>query len=48
MTGSDLVVAVNTDPAAPIFEAAQYGTTVDLLDLAPALTEAIKAKKESA
>lgn len=45
MTGSDLIIAVNTDPAAPIFEAAQYGTTVDLLDLAPALTEAINAKK---
>jgi electron transfer flavoprotein alpha subunit len=47
MTGSDVVIAVNTDPAAPIFEAAQYGTTMDLLDVVPVLTEAIKAKKEA-
>jgi electron transfer flavoprotein alpha subunit len=46
MTGSGLTIAVNTDPAAPIFAAAQYGTTVDLLDLAPDLIEAIKAKKQ--
>jgi len=45
MAGSELVIAVNTDPNAPIFDVAQYGTTVDLLDLAPALTEAIQAKK---
>ncbi len=45
MTSAELVIAVNTDPNAPIFDVAHYGTTVDLLDLAPALTEAIEAKK---
>ncbi len=45
ITGSDLIVAVNTDPAAPIFGVARYGTTVDLLDLAPALTEQVRQAK---
>ena len=42
---SELIVAVNTDPAAPIFDIAQYGTTADLLDLVPVLTEKIQAAK---
>jgi electron transfer flavoprotein alpha subunit len=37
--GSDLIIAVNTDPQAPIFDNAHFGTTVDMLDLAEALTE---------
>ncbi len=45
ITGSDLIVAVNTDPAAPIFGVAKYGTTVDLLDLAPALSEQVRQAK---
>lgn len=45
MQGSRLIIAVNTDPKAPIFDGAQYGTTVDALDLIPALTDKIKAKK---
>jgi len=28
----------NTDAAAPIFDVAHYGTTIDLFDLVPALT----------
>ncbi len=43
--GADLIVAVNTDPAAPIFGVAKYGTTVDLLDLAPALSEQVRQAK---
>ncbi len=43
--GSELIVAVNTDPAAPIFDVAQYGTTADLLDLVPVLIEKIQAAK---
>ena len=39
MRGADLIIACNTDPAAPIFDVAHYGTTVDLFDLVPALTE---------
>lgn len=39
MRGAELVIACNTDPGAPIFDIAHYGTTVDLFDLVPALTE---------
>jgi electron transfer flavoprotein alpha subunit len=44
MKDSDLIVAVNTDPKAPIFDVAHYGVVADVLDLAPALTKALKAK----
>ena len=33
----DTIIAVNTDPDAPIFNVATYGTTVDLFDLTEAL-----------
>lgn len=33
----DTIIAVNTDPEAPIFNVATYGTTVDLFELAEAL-----------
>jgi electron transfer flavoprotein alpha subunit len=46
MRGSDLIVAVNTDPAAPIFNEAHYGVVADALDLVPVLTDRIKAAKE--
>ena len=39
MRGTELIIACNTDPGAPIFDVAHYGTTVDLFDLVPALTE---------
>jgi len=42
MKDSDLIVAVNTDPKAPIFDVAHYGVVADVLDLVPALTEALK------
>ncbi|OGS50567.1 MAG: hypothetical protein A3K65_01830 [Euryarchaeota archaeon RBG_16_68_12] len=45
MKEADLVVAVNTDAGAPIFDVAQYGATVDILDLVPILTEKLKAAK---
>jgi electron transfer flavoprotein alpha subunit len=41
MKDSDLIVAVNTDPNAPIFDVAHYGVVADLLDFMPALTAAI-------
>ena len=44
MKNSPLIIAVNTDPKAPIFDIAQYGAVVDILDLIPALTEKAKAK----
>ena len=45
ISGSEVIIAVNTDPNAPIFNVAKYGTTVDLLDLAPVLTEKVKQAK---
>lgn len=45
MGESDVIIAVNTDTNAPIFNVAKYGTTVDLLDLAPQLTEKVKQAK---
>jgi len=42
MKDSELIIAVNTDPGAPIFDVADYGVVADLLDVVPALTEAIK------
>ncbi len=45
ITNSEMIVAVNTDPNAPIFNVAKYGATVDLLDLALALTEKIRQVK---
>ena len=43
--GSGMIVAINTDPQAPIFNIAQYGIVGDALDVLPAITEAVKAKK---
>mgnify|MGYP000299119383 CR=1 FL=1 len=42
MKNADLIIAVNTDPKAPIFDVADYGVVADILELAPALTEAIQ------
>lgn len=40
---SEMIVAINTDPAAPIFNAAKYGAQVDLFDLVPALIDRLQA-----
>ncbi len=45
MKAADLIVAVNTDPKAPIFDVAHYGAEIDALDLLPALVEALQAMK---
>jgi electron transfer flavoprotein alpha subunit len=44
MKDADLIFAVNTDPDAPIFEVADYGVVADLMDVVPALTEAIQSR----
>jgi len=41
MRDAELIIACNTDEAAPIFDVAHYGTTADLFDLVPALTERV-------
>lgn len=45
ITGSDLIIAVNTDPNAPIFDIAQYGVEMDMLELLPALLEKLEQEK---
>jgi len=45
MKDSAVIVAINTDPRAPIFNLAHYGIVADCLDVLPALTEAVRAKK---
>lgn len=43
--GAEMIIAINTDPAAPIFNLAKYGAQVDILDLMPVLTEKVQQAK---
>jgi electron transfer flavoprotein alpha subunit len=47
MQDSDLVIAINRDPQAPIFEVAGYGIVGDLFKVVPAITSYLKQLKRA-
>jgi len=45
ITDSEAIIAINTDPKAPIFDIAKYGVEMDMFDLIEVLTEKVKEAK---
>ncbi len=45
MQGSQIIVAVNKDPHAPIFDVASYGVVADLFDFIPAFIKRIQKER---
>jgi len=48
MQDSDLIIAINRDKDAPIFEVAHFGIIGDLFQVVPALTERLRLQKKDA
>jgi electron transfer flavoprotein alpha subunit len=47
MQNSDFIIAINSDPNAPIFDVADVGIVGDLFEVIPAMIKDIKARKEA-
>lgn len=47
MEESDVIIAINKDESAPIFDVADYGIVGDLNKIVPLITEAVKARKNA-
>jgi len=45
MADSEMIIAINSDPTAPIFDFAQYGVEIDLFDLVEVLIDKVNEAK---